>query len=652
MRLTGRILHLVSNPTLVRAQLDGTDLDTTPDLSAYQFGINTDLIINGRACTLGWTPDVLGPHFLDTFLGVVGQGDIAAGNFQVLVAGESWGSGSSREVAVDAIIGCGIELVVADSIERIHRENLIFRGVPHTTDRTVLDRLQAGEEIDIASLYSGYPTFFREVASTGGLLPYGVRLLAGETEPWYDLDRTRRPMTVAEKIIAQRCWIGNDPLDDTSNFGVASVDPGEVVLVRANFRGIHEYTGGPVMDAYTQTWGDRQVYQPGMVRAFEDHFVLINDPHTATVIQDSRGASAALMTQAMLTACEQHHIPVHGPGRDLPAGVCHRMVVESYALPGDVVVLTDSHTPTAGVLNCLSFGVGSTAMAFALGTGLMPVTVPKTVRVILTGNPNKTGITPKDVILHLIGDPYLRQQQWASGPADTCVLQIGGAALNHWNVDELSVMTNMTVEGGLMTGVIEPCESIITFLMERRGLSRAQVQAMLVHPDHGAIYERTIVINVEEVPVTVATPGDSRNRQTLAEAGDVIVNNVVIASCTGGSYADLKAAAAVLRGRQIAAGMTLTVSPSSTLAAQQAEADGTLDVLRSAGAIITAPGCGSCIGNGPGSPKPGGATASATNRNFAGRMGAKGEVYLVSPAVAAASAVTGKLTDPRNLPPV
>jgi 3-isopropylmalate/(R)-2-methylmalate dehydratase large subunit len=298
------------------------------------------------------------------------------------------------------------------------------------------------------------------------------------------------------------------------------------------------------------------------------------------------------------------------------------------------------------VLNAFAFGVGSTAMAFALRTGLVPVTVPKCVRVLCRGTP-PAWLSPKDVILHLIGERYFRSEQWREHATDTCMLQFGGEGLDAWSVDEQSVLTNMTVEGGLMTGIVEPCAAQRAFLAEHR--PGRDFTRQFVYPDADAAYARTIELDLAAVPLTVATPGDSRNRKALAEVGDVPIHNVIIASCTGGSLADLRAAATILRHRRVKPGVRLTVTPSSAAVAKAAEAEGLLAVLRHAGALITDTGCGACIGNGPGIPGPGETTASTTNRNFDRRIGAPGPVYLVSPALAAAAAVTGRLTDPRQL---
>lgn len=637
MKLTGRVLFLSDDAGQLRAQLDGQDLTYTGQ--PLHYGVNTDLMISGAACTLGYTGAILGPYFLENFKETIHKDDVRSGGFQVVVGGDAYGSGSSREVAVVAHQGAGIELVVARSFQRIFQENMVYGGMPFTTDLGVVDRLRAGEDVDTRAFFTALPPFFRQVAEEGGLLRYGLKLLDGQVQPCYDTAVPARPLNAVEKIIARKAWNGG------SGLGIAAVAPGDQVLCQAGFRGVHEYTAGMVVALYKEAFGTAPMMNPELIAAFEDHFVLIDEPTVPQNVKNARLEPARQLTREMVEACGDFGIRLHGPGRAFKPGVCHRIVVEDYAEPGTIVVLTDSHTPTAGVLNCFSFGVGSTAMAFAFRTGLIPVTVPKVVRIVVSGTP-KGVLSPKDLILHLIGDPYFREEQWRTSPTDTCVIQIGGPALDHWNVDELSVLTNMTVEGGLMTGVVEPCQPLRDFLKARRG---SDMEDRMVYPDEGATYERVIEVDLDSVPLTVATPGDSRNRVTLAGVGDVPIHNIVIASCTGGSLSDLRAAAEVLRGRTVAPGVRITVTPSSADVAADAEREGLLAEFRAHGAVVSPPGCGSCIGNGPGIPLPGEVTASTTNRNFDRRMGSAGPVYLVSPAVAAASAVTGKLTDPRSL---
>lgn len=638
-----RALWLTEDPALIQAQLDGEQfpswLDEPPPL---HFGVNTDAIINGGVCTFGYTGEILGPYLLDRFKGVIQKDTILNSDFDVIVGGDAFGSGSSREVAVVAHQGAGIELVVAPSFQRIFQENLVYVGLPFTTDFSVLQDIEDGKEIDLDALRKDLPPMFRVISAAGGLLSYGTSLLAGEQQPPYPVDRPERPMNIIEKIVAKNCWTGPDrPL------GVQAVEAGDQVLCQAGFRGVHEYTGGMVMTIYNSEWAGQPLDRPELIAAFEDHFVLIDRKTVPEHVRQLRLGPARKLAQEMLDACEELGLRLHGPGRPHEQGICHRIVLEQYARPGDIVILTDSHTPTAGVLNTLAFGVGSTAMAFALRTGMIPVTVPKTVRVVITGKP-VAGLTPKDLILHLIGSPYFREEQWRTKPTDTCALQLGGPGLDHWSVDELSVMTNMTVEGGMMTGIVEPCEPVREFLRRVRPDGETLVEGF-IEPDAGAEYIREIEIDLADVPLTVALPGDSRNRCPLDEIGDVPIHNVVIASCTGGSLADLRAAAEVLRGRSIAKGVRVTVIPSSAQVAKAAESEGLLDLFRELGATVSDPGCGSCIGNGPGIPLEGETTASTTNRNFDRRMGAPGPVYLVSPAIAAAAAVEGRLADPRRL---
>src|SRR5688572_1311902 len=186
MKLRGRILWLTDDPDLLRQQLAGEDLAcgarTAPPL---HFAVNTDAMINGAACTLGYTGDILGPYFLQNFKDTVAVDTVRTGGFQVVVGGDAYGSGSSREVAVVAHQGAGIELVVARSFQRIFQENMVYAGLPFTTDFSVIDRLRAGEDVDLAALGQALPPFFRAVSEAGGLMRYGTKVLAGELQPTY-----------------------------------------------------------------------------------------------------------------------------------------------------------------------------------------------------------------------------------------------------------------------------------------------------------------------------------------------------------------------------------------------------------------------------------------------------------------------------------
>lgn len=638
-----KIFYYTEDPQSVRNQIDGRPFRY--DGQPLVFGVSTDTIINGAACTLGYTENILGPHFLVGKGDLIHENDIAKGNFAVMVGGESYGSGSSREVAVVAHRGAGIELVIAKSLERIFRENMTFDRLHFTTDFSVLDRLRAGETIDLDSLMNDLSPLYKAVFFGGGLLEFGKKIVNGSAElPYKESGRKRKPMTIAEKILSSKAVVMEKP----DRKGLSFVEPGEQLFVYADFLGMHEYTGGHVRSLYEKAYGQAPLHSGSTVRGFNDHFVLIGHDDVPADVKKKRLTSAQDLAKELTQFCLEKNIPMHGPGGTMPAGVCHRLVVESYAKPGDIIALTDSHTPTAGVMNCFAYGLGSTAITMGLGTGMIPVTVPKTVRIWIEGEDPLKLVTPKDLILHIIGDPYFREQQWKSNPGDTVIMQFGGPALEHFTVDELSVLTNMTVEGSATTGVVEPCEPVIQFLIEKRGLDESKVRSLLVYPDENAHYESVYRIHLADVPVTVATPGDSRNRKPITQVKGTRIDNVVVVSCTGASLEDLKQVALAVRGRKKMERVHMVVTPSSQRVFDDAQKEGLLELFEKFGALITEPGCGSCIGNGPGISVNGSVTASTSNRNFSGRMGGSGDVFLVSPFVAGIAACTGELTDPRG----
>ena len=309
MKLSGRILWLTEDPAELRAQLEGADAKPST-VGPLRFGVNTDAMISGQACTLGYTGDILGPYFLENFEEVVRKGDVQGGGFQVVVGGDAYGSGSSREVAVVAHTGAGVQLVVAKSFQRIFQENMVYSGLPFTTDFGVIDRLRAGEDVDLAQFATDLPPFFRAVAAAGGLARYGTQLLAGEVTPSYPIEVPARPMTVVERIVARRAWTGLE-----RPFGMAAVAPGDQVLCEVGFRGVHEYTGGMVMSLYADEWGDAPLTRPEQVAAFEDHFVLIDGPTVPDLVKKARLRPARQLRDEMIAACEKSGIRLHGPGR-------------------------------------------------------------------------------------------------------------------------------------------------------------------------------------------------------------------------------------------------------------------------------------------------------------------------------------------------
>ncbi len=638
-----KIFYYTEDPGLVRDQIEGRPFQYNNE--PLVFGVSTDTIINGAACTLGYTEEILGPHFLVGKGDVIHEGDIAGGGFAVVVGGESYGSGSSREVAVVAHRGAGIRLVIAKSLERIFRENMTFDRLYFTTDFSVLEKLRAGETIDLDGLMETLSPLYKAIFFGGGLLEFGKKIVAGSAElPYRAAGRRQKPMTIAEKILASKA-VAMDKADRT---GLPSVEPGEQLFVKADFLGMHEYTGGHVRSLFEKAYGDAPVHPGTVVRGFNDHFVLIGHDDVPSEVKKKRLSSAQDLAKELTAFCRDKKIPMHGPGGTMPSGVCHRLVVESYAKPGDVIALTDSHSPTAGVINCFAYGLGSTAIAMGLGTGMIPVTVPKTVRIWIEGEDPLNLVTPKDLILHIIGDPYFREQKWKTNPGDTVIMQFGGPALEKFTVDELSVLTNMTVEGSATTGVVEPCERVVKFLVDKRGMKESDVRSLLVYPDPEAQYESVYKVNMKDVPVTVATPGDSRNRKPITQVKGTRIDNVVVVSCTGASLEDLKQVAMAVRGRKKLERVHMVVTPSSQQVFDDAKKEGLLELFEKFGAVITEPGCGSCIGNGPGISVNGSITASTSNRNFSGRMGGNGEVFLVSPFVAGIAACTGELTDPRG----
>jgi 3-isopropylmalate/(R)-2-methylmalate dehydratase large subunit len=333
---------------------------------------------------------------------------------------------------------------------------------------------------------------------------------------------------------------------------------------------------------------------------------------------------------------------VHRDGKLVGSeAICHNKVIEEIALPGQLVAGTDSHTCMAGALGCFAFGVGSTDMANAWYTKDVRVTVPETAKFILRGRMT-AGVCAKDVMLHILSQPFFK-----SGQGIGKVLEFAGDGVRAMELDERATLTNMAVEAGGFTGIIEADDVVVDYLVKQRGLSADDVRARIVKADEGAEYLATFEIDLASVVPMVATPGDPRNGIPLTELGSATKIDIAYGgSCTGGKKADMDMYASVLRGKKVANGVHLYIQFGSQDIRRYAEEKGYLEIFAQAGAELVDPSCGACIKAGPGvSDSPDQVTVSAINRNFPGRSG-PGKVYLASPLVVAASAVAGHIVGP------
>jgi 3-isopropylmalate/(R)-2-methylmalate dehydratase large subunit len=323
---------------------------------------------------------------------------------------------------------------------------------------------------------------------------------------------------------------------------------------------------------------------------------------------------------------------------DVGDGVIHQRLVESYAKPGDVVIGADSHTCTSGALGAFATGMGSTDVAIGMAMGKTWLKVPDTFRVEVTGE-FRPGVYSKDLILYLIG-------MLGADGATYKALEFGGPAIEKMSMESRFVLSNMAVEAGAKTGLIASDTKTKQYLKAR---GRVKEWRPFI-PDKGARYERVIKINASKLVPQVAFPHTVDNTRSIGEAKGVRVDQVFLGTCTNGRIEDLKIAARILRGKKRASQTRLVVVPASRDVYMAAMQSRLLEVFVRAGGIIMGPGCGPCVGVHQGVLGDGEVCLSTANRNFRGRMGnPEGFVYLASPATAAYSAITGKISDPREV---
>lgn len=647
--MSKRILYLTEDAGLVRRQLGGDDLDWDSNDPAQKLrdDISTDEMTPGWVCFhhdeklgdfvyLGLTCRESGAGG-EANVQPVGEGAVRAGGFVASVAGRRRGKGSSREQAPYAELAAGIRIVVAESFERIYLQNCVNLGLLPTTDFSVLDAVRRGEEVPVERFTEGMDPVTAEIVRRGGLASFNRARLCGEVVLPYP-GVPPHPMTLAEKILARRMVTDSR----SGAHGVESVAPGSAGFVRTDLRFSHEYVTPMAANLFEEFLGAAAaVTDPESVVFFRDHLALLGE----VMPEERRKRGLFDLAEGLARRQEEfaasRGIPVH------TGAICHAKVLESYALPGQVVVGSDSHTTMAGALACLAFGIGTTDLFNSWWTGDVRITVPPTIRVEFTGA-SSPGVVAKDLALALLAHPYVR-----AGGALGKFVEFAGDAVEALPLEERATLTNMAAEVGAFAGLVAADETTARFLAERRGFPLAEARRLCEgwQGDPGAEYESTLTIDANALSPMVALPGDPGNGVFIADLpAPVPIDIAYGGSCTGGKRTDLEIYATVLAeglaaGSRVADGVDFFIQFGSLDVKEWCSQRGYLDLFERAGVKILEPGCGACIAAGPGvSTRPDQVTVSAINRNFPGRSG-PGKVYLAGPAVVAASALAGRIVE-------
>jgi 3-isopropylmalate/(R)-2-methylmalate dehydratase large subunit len=648
-----KILYLSQDPGLISRQLSGEPI-TRAQAGPLRDDVSTDEITPVHI--LSHYDDTLG-EFAHTGLCCEGKNPIARralrqAGFAVLVAGRRYGKGSSREHSPTAEKLAGVQLVIAESFERIYRQNADNIGLFTSTDFGLLDRMERGEHITLADLVQGREALAASVLEAGGLLRWGQRFLSSVDSPTgvgsYEEDRTRKvaikangPQTLFEKILKRHRLTAPHTPDQPQT--------GDGLFVRADWRFIHEYYTGMADTLMSNALGkDFTLRSPEQIVVFEDHTSYVEE--SPAHVRGGLIANMHAMSQAQRNFAARHGLRMHrtltdaevlqDDGRNV-AGISHAMVAEHYALPGQVVAGTDSHTPHSGALGCVAFGVGTTDMANAFVTGAVRVTLPECVRIELQGR-LPAGVTAKDLMLHLLATPYIR-----SGTGVGKVFEFAGEGIAHLRTDERATLTNMCAELGGLSGIVAPDAETLRFIRERRG-----VEAVIddwMHSDVGAHYAHEMTVDLNTLCPMVARPGDPGQGLALSELQERVHIDIAYGgSCTAGKREDFDHYHAVLawglkNSLKLPDGVQVFLQYGTTAVRDYCVAKGYDKTFNALGVRILQPSCGACANCGPGSSTDSAqVTVSAINRNFPGRSG-PGQVWLASPPTVMASALAGEL---------
>ena len=637
-----RVLFLTKDLDLIKQQLyDGLNLKMS-DVSPEDLldDINTDAMTPAWVC-FDHDPAEIAKNayagLMQDGIRVFRENALIDGGFEVIVSGQRKGTGSSRETAAQCERWAGIRIVIASSFAPIHERNNINLG-QLMGDYEMLERLQNGEGVNLEEFTSRYDPVTKLIIENGGLFPFASKLQSKEIV-LPPLETPDCPMTMAEKIIA-RNLVGQSEGQ--------CVKPHDPVIAQVQGGYSHEFTTAQVHTFLSQEYGeDYTLPNPSKFAVFEDH--LLYAAHNPKFVPH--------MDKVQTLRDLQVEFQKHTGVRDYSAkdgvspGICHQVAREEFIEVGDFIQATDSHTCMGGASNALTYGVGATEYSSLVYSGFTFVKVPESIRFELIGSLND-GCTAKDVILYILSD-HAREELTLNRS-----MEFGGPGLTSLSIDERATLCNMATECSGRTGICEPDDALFDWMEKAQGISRTLMEKMSVTPDKGAKYDGGIhVIDLGEIVPMVAHPGDPdkgipsdpTNGANISEIGEVSIDIAYGGSCTAGkeddiSYYAMVCEAAEKMGLKVNENVEFYIQYGSGLVKDLAVRKGWHDLFLRVGVKLIDPGCGACIGAGPGvSIDQEQVTVSAINRNFQGRSG-PGKLYLASPLTVATSAFTGHIS--------
>lgn len=633
-----RVLFLTKDLELIKKQLyQGLNLrmrDLTPE--ELLDDINTDVMTPAWVC-FDYKPEEIA---INAYAGLIHKDErvfarraLMDGGFKVIVSGKRKGTGSSRETAAQCERFCGIRIAIADSFAPIHEQNNINLG-QLMGGYDLLIRLQDGEKLSKSEFTRNYDEVTRLIVECDGLFKFSKKLTAGEIK-LPEIINTSGPMTMVEKLISSK---GISP--------GSTVKPGDVVFAKVDGGYSHEFTSAQVHEFLRDEFGeDYKIANSEKFAVFEDHLIYADDV----------AKMKPFKSKIEMLRHKQREFQRHTGVRDFSAvngvspGICHEVAREKIIEPGDFIQATDSHTCMGGALNALCYGAGATQYAALIHSGGTLVTVPESIRFHLIKRLNGSCMA-KDVMLYILSR-YAKE-----GLTLNRCMEFGGPGLRNLSPDERATLCNMATECTAKTGICEGDDTTLEWLSQARGNKNMEkFAAKFVFSDLEAHYQGGVhTIDLSKIRPMVAHPGDPdqgipsdpTNGAFVDELSDIKVDICYGGSCTAGKIDDIRAYArvtqdALSRRLRVKEGVRFYIQFGSSEVSEYANKQGWVELFKKAGVVVLSPGCGACIGCGPGvSDTPNQVTVSAINRNFQGRSG-PGKLYLASPLTVAASAFAG-----------